>query len=109
MNFELKHDQRAMVNTVRELAQDKFRPNCLKYMDGTFPWDNMRALAKIGVLGMAVPEEHGSLGLPVLDTAIVLEEIAKGCYVTAMAVVGEVGVQCKILDNFAPERIKRRL
>ena len=108
-NFELTHDQRAMVNTVRELSQDLLKPNWLKYMDGTFPWDNMRALAKIGVLGMAVPEEYGGLGLPVLDTAIVLEEIAKGCYVTAMAVMGEVGVQCKIIDNFAPKSIKERL
>ena len=56
MNFELKQDQRAMINTVRELSQDMFKPNWLKYMDGTFPWDNMRALAKIGLLGMAVPE-----------------------------------------------------
>ena len=109
MNFELTHDQRAMVSTVRELTQDKFKPNALKYMDGTFPWDNIRDLAKIGVLGMAVPEEYGGLGLPVLDTAIVIEEIAKGCYVTAMAVMGEVGVQCKILDNFAPKSIKERL
>jgi alkylation response protein AidB-like acyl-CoA dehydrogenase len=109
LNFQLTHDQRAMVSTVRELSQDLLKPNWLKYMDGTFPWDNMRALAKIGVLGMAVPEEYGGLGLPVLDTAIVLEEIAKGCYVTAMAVMGEVGVQCKILDNFAPKSIKERL
>src|SRR3954463_1965080 len=109
LNFELTQDQRAIIDTVRELTQDKFKPNAMKYMDGTFPWDNMRDLAKIGVLGMAVPEEYGGLGLPVFDTALVLEEIAKGCYVTAMAVMGEVGVQCKILDNFAPESIKRRL
>jgi alkylation response protein AidB-like acyl-CoA dehydrogenase len=109
LNFELTQDQRAMVSTVRELSQEKFKPNALKYMDGTFPWDNMRDLAKIGVLGMAVPEEYGGLGLPVFDTALVLEEIAKGCYVTAMAVLGEVGVQCKILDNFAPKSIKERL
>ena len=108
-NFELTQDQRAMVSTVRDLSQDLLKPNWMKYMDGTFPWENMRALAKIGVLGMAVPEEYGGLGLPVLDTAIVLEEIAKGCYVTAMAVMGEVGVQCKILDNFAPQSIKERL
>jgi alkylation response protein AidB-like acyl-CoA dehydrogenase len=109
LNFQLTQDQRAMVSTVRDLSQDLLKPNWLKYMDGTFPWENMRALAKIGVLGMAVPEEYGGLGLPVLDTAIVLEEIAKGCYVTAMAVMGEVGVQCKILDNFAPKSIKERL
>ena len=109
MDFKLTDEQRSMVGTVRELSQDLFKPNARKYMDGTFPWDNIRALAKIGVLGMAVPEEYGGLSLPVLDTALVIEEIAKGCYVTAMAVMGEVGVQCKIIDNFAPESIKRRL
>jgi len=109
MKFELTPEQRSMVNAVRELTQDKIKPRALKYMDGTFPWDNMKELAGIGVLGMAVPEEYGGLGLPVLDTALVLEEIAKGCYVTAMAVLGEVGVQTKIIDNYAPENIKRRL
>ena len=62
----------------------------------------MSELAEIGVLGMAVPEEYGGLGLPVLDTALVLEEIAKGCYVTAMAVLGEVGVQTR--DHRRPMR-----
>ncbi len=109
MQFELSAEQRGMIRTVRELTQDRFKPDALKYMDGTFPWDNIRALAGIGVLGMAVPEEYGGLGLPVFDTALVLEEIAKGCYVTAMAVLGEVGVQTKIIDRFAPANIKRRL
>ena len=109
MNFELTQEQRSMVGTVRELVQDQIKPNALKYMDGTFPWENMRALAKIGVLGMAVPEEYGGLGLPVLDTAIVLEEVAKGCYVTAMDLMGEVGTQVRIIAGFAPEHIKQRL
>lgn len=109
MDFALSAEQRSMIKTVRELTQDMFKPNALKYMDGTFPWENIKALAEIGVLGMAVPEEYGGLGLPVLDTALVLEEIGKGCYVTAMAVLGEVGVQTKIIDNFAPDNIKKRL
>lgn len=109
MNFQLTEEQRSIVGTVRALTQEKFKPNALKYMDGTFPWENIKDLAEIGVLGMAVPEEYGGLGLPVFDTALVLEEIAKGCYVTAMAVMGEVGVQTKIIDNFAPGNIKKRL
>jgi alkylation response protein AidB-like acyl-CoA dehydrogenase len=109
MDFKLTNEQKSMVATVRALTQEKFKPNALKCMDGTFPWENIRELAKIGVLGMAVPEEYGGLGLPVLDTALILEEIAKGCYVTAMAVLGEVGVQTKIIDAYAPDNIKRRL
>lgn len=109
MQLSLSEDQRRFVQTVREITQSEFKPRALKYMDGTFPWENLRALAKLGVLGMAVPEEYGGVGLPVLDTALVLEEIAKGCYVTAMAVLGEVGVQTRIIATYAPEHIRRRI
>jgi len=98
-----------MVASVRELAQSEFKRRAIKYLDGTFPWDNMKRLAELGVLGMAVPEPYGGLGASVLDTALVLEEIAKACYVTAMATLGEVGVQTRIIATYAPEAIKQRI
>src|SRR5580704_7771964 len=109
MDFQLSAQQREMVHTVRALTQEKIKPRAPKYMDGTFPWESLKELAEIGVLGMAVPEEYGGLGLGVLDTALVLEEVAKGCYVTAMALLGEVGVQTRIISTYAPEPIKRRI
>jgi alkylation response protein AidB-like acyl-CoA dehydrogenase len=78
-------------------------------MDGTFPWENMKKLAQLGILGMAVPEDYGGLSASVFDTALVLEEIAKGCYVTAMAALGEVGVQCRVISTYGPEEIKRKI
>jgi len=39
----------------------------------------------------------------------VLEEIGKVCYVTAMAVLGEVGTQTRIISTYAPEAIKRKI
>ena len=98
-----------MVATVRELVENEFKPNALKYMDGTFPWSNMRRLAEIGVLGMSVPEEYGGLGLSIFDTALVLEEIAKGCYVTAMATLGEAGVQTRVIATYAPKSMQQRI
>src|SRR5579872_7555895 len=109
MDFHISPEQREMVASVRELAQSEFKTTAGKWMDGTFPWENMKKLASLGVLGMSVPEEYGGLGLPILDTALVLEEIAKVCYVTAMAVLGEVGVQTRIIATYAPEAIKRRI
>jgi alkylation response protein AidB-like acyl-CoA dehydrogenase len=105
----LTEEQRRFIHAVRDLTQGEFKSRALGFMDGTFPWENMRQLAKLGVLGMAVPEGYGGLGLPVLDTALVLEEIAKGCYVTAMAVLGEVGVQTRIISTYAPDQIKQRI
>ena len=106
---KLTEEQRRMVASVRALAQAEFKPRAIKWLDGTFPWENIRALADLGVLGMAVPEEYGGLGATVLDTALVLEEIAKVCYVTAMAALGEVGVQTRIIATYAPEPIKRQI
>ena len=109
MSTTLSDEQRRFVATVREVAQGEFRPRAQDYMNGAFPWENMRRLAELGVLGMAVPEAYGGLGLPVFDTALVLEEIAKVCYVTAMAVLGEVGVQTRVISTYAPESIKSRI
>src|SRR3954467_4980901 len=107
--FKLTDEQRRIVATVRDLTQSEFKPRGLQYMNGAFPWENIASLAKVGVLGMAVPQGYGGAEFGVFDTALVLEEIAKGCYVTAMAVLGEVGVQTRIIATYAPEAIKRRL
>lgn len=109
MEFQIAPQQREMIASVRELAQTEFKPNAQRWMDGTFPWENMRKLANLGVLGMSVPEEYGGLGLPILDTALILEEIAKVDYVTAMAVLGEAGVQTRVIARYAPASIRERI
>lgn len=105
--LQLTPEQRALVGTVRELARDKFRGRAMKYLDGTFPWENLRDLAEIGVLGMSISEEYGGSDLPVFDTALVIEEVSKACYVTAMALMGEVGVQVRVISTYAPDSMKR--
>src|SRR5262249_61753800 len=64
MDFQLTGQQRRMVAAVRELAQGEFKASAQRYMDGTFPWENMKKLAGIGVLGMSVPEDYGGPRLP---------------------------------------------
>jgi alkylation response protein AidB-like acyl-CoA dehydrogenase len=109
MEFQIAPQQREMIASVRNLAQTEFKQNAQRWMDGTFPWENMKKLADLGVLGMSVPEEYGGLGLPILDTALILEEIAKVDYVTAMAVLGEAGVQTRVIARYAPASIRERI
>ena len=109
MEFELSSEQRQMVETVRAVTQERIKPRARTYLDGTFPWENLKELAAIGITGMAVPEEYGGMGLSVFDTALMLEEVAKGCYVTAMSLMPQLGVQTRILAQYAPEDLKRRI
>jgi alkylation response protein AidB-like acyl-CoA dehydrogenase len=109
MEFKIGTEQREMIAAVRELAQNEFKQDAPKWMDGTFPWPNIKKLAGLGVLGMSVPEEYGGLGLSILDSALILEEIAKVDYVTAMAVLGEAGVQTRVISHYAPKAIKERI
>jgi alkylation response protein AidB-like acyl-CoA dehydrogenase len=108
MKFELTPEQREMVASVRSLAEEKFKSRVSKWQGGAFPFENIKDLAEIGVLGMAVPDEYGGMGLPVLDCVIVLEEIAKVCYVTAMAVMSAMGAQNRIISVYAPEHVKQK-
>src|SRR5262245_29072527 len=107
VDFRLSDEQRQMVETLRKFRRDALEPDAIKYLDGTCPHEHMARLAEMGILGMAVPLEYGGSGLGVLDTVLALEEIGKGCYVTAMAALGEVGVQTRIISAFAPESLKR--
>ena len=109
MEFKIGTEQREMIAAVRQLAQGEFKQDAPKWMDGTFPWPNIKKLAGLGVLGMSVPEEYGGLGLSILDSALILEEIAKVDYVTAMAVLGEAGVQTRVISHYAPKAIKERI
>ena len=109
MDFRISSEQRAFVDTVRKVCQKEFAPRAIRYLDGTWPTENMQRLAEIGVLGMAVPQEYGGSGLGILDTVLVLEEIGKACYVTAMAALGELGVQTRIISTYAPESIKGKI
>lgn len=106
MDFHLTDEQRSMIDAVRRVRQDVIAPNAMRWLGGEFPHENITALAEIGVMGMSVPKEYGGLDASILDTVLVLEEISKACYVTGVAVEGELGVQTRILAQYAPQRIK---
>jgi alkylation response protein AidB-like acyl-CoA dehydrogenase len=108
-HFKLSDAQRRLIGDVRAVVQSEFKPRGEEFMHGAFPWPNIKKLGEMGILGMAVPTAYGGMELGVFDTALVLEEIAKGCYVTAMAVLGEVGTQTRIIATYAPEAVKQRL
>src|SRR3546814_14928460 len=109
MEFTLTDQQRQMLGARSRLRRTVIGPSAPRWQDGSFPYPNMEKLAAIGVLGMAVPEAYGGSGAIVLDTALALEEISTGCYVTGMAALGEAGVQPRIIPALHPSEIGRTM
>ena len=52
MDFRISDEQRAFVDVVRRVCQKDFKARAIRYLDGTWPAENMKSLAEIGVLGM---------------------------------------------------------
>jgi alkylation response protein AidB-like acyl-CoA dehydrogenase len=63
---------------VREFARDEVAPVAKQHdADATFPWDNIKKMGELGLLGVPWAEELGGAGLDLLSYMIVIHELAK--------------------------------
>ncbi|HET8707199.1 MAG TPA: acyl-CoA dehydrogenase family protein [Pseudomonadales bacterium] len=89
MNFELTNDQKNLQNTVREWAQSELAPRAYELDKAAeFPTELYLKMNKdIGVCAIPFKEEHGGLGLGVLDMSIAIEELARADQTFALSVM----------------------
>ena len=92
MEHLLSEDQRAIRDLARTIAEEKVKPVRAKYdEEGTFPWDIVRAMAKVDLFRVCVPTAYDGLvetGLGVTNMCIVTEELSKACAGIALAFAG---------------------
>src|SRR5215475_8012078 len=63
---------------VRQFARDEVAPIAAKHdADATFPWQTVRKMGELGLLGVPWPEELGGAGLDLMSFMIVIHEMAK--------------------------------
>jgi Acyl-CoA dehydrogenases len=63
---------------VRQFARDEVAPVAAKYdAEAKFPWENIRKMADLGLLGIPWPEALGGAGLDTISYMIVIHELAK--------------------------------
>lgn len=77
----------SVLSEARELAK-KFAPLAGHWdRSRTYCHDNVRDLVQAGIMGMTIPEEFGGRGASYYEVALVIEEIAKACTLSARIVV----------------------
>src|SRR5947208_2878316 len=63
---------------VRQFARDEVAPVAAKHdAEATFPWESIRKMGELGLLGIPWPEELGGAGLDLISYMIVIQELAK--------------------------------
>ncbi|MGE0493460.1 MAG: acyl-CoA dehydrogenase [Vulcanimicrobiota bacterium] len=85
MCFELSEDHRMVQDMVRKMANEHIAPRAAEY-DRTreFPWENVKKLAELGLMGVTVPEEFGGSGMDSLAYVLVIEELSRACASTGV-------------------------
>src|SRR5579872_6717847 len=68
----------AVREMVRSFARDEIAPVAGELdTRGEFPWETVKRMAELGLLGVPWPEELGGTGLDLLSYVIVIHELAK--------------------------------
>jgi short-chain 2-methylacyl-CoA dehydrogenase len=79
MDFMLNEEQQAIRDTCRDFAEQEIKP-LAEEMDhtGKFPYEIVRKMGELGLLGLPFPEEYGGAGADFLSYCIAIEEISRG-------------------------------
>ena len=108
-NQLLNEEERLLKTTVRDFADRELAPRAADYDEsGEFPWDNIKGMAELGLLGLTIDEEYGGSGGTTRQLAIAVEEIARGCAATSVIYIAHLFLCAKFIEMFGTEGQKRR-
>jgi len=80
MNFSLTKEQELLRKTVREFAENEIKPIATEYDERQeFPWDTVKKMGKLGLLGLIFPEKYGGSNAGYVGYAIAVEEVSRIC------------------------------
>jgi acyl-CoA dehydrogenase len=80
MDFSLSEEQQELAGLAARILDDRMDLQHLKERDRSDDWydlDTWREFAKANILGIAIPESAGGLGLGYLDLCMVLREVGR--------------------------------
>ncbi|MCL4458704.1 MAG: acyl-CoA dehydrogenase [Chloroflexi bacterium] len=109
MDFELTADQRLIRDTVRGLATAQLQPMAARYDEAEeYPYENLRKLAELGLMGTFVPEEYGGAHIDTVSYALAVEEISRACAATGLIMSIHNSLVCHTILLFGNEKQRRR-
>src|ERR1700753_3241585 len=104
---EMTDEQEAIVEMVRQFADEQIIPNAEHYdHEDTFPEPIVEQMKELGFLGVAIPVEYGGMGLDLATYALIVEELSRG-WISISGVVNTHFIGSYLLMKFGTEEQKQ--
>jgi alkylation response protein AidB-like acyl-CoA dehydrogenase len=109
VNFDLGPEHELLRDTVRQFALDRIAPLAEELdRDKRFPYELVRELAELGLMGMTIPEEYGGAGTDTVSYAIAVEELTRIDSSVAITVAAHHSLGTLPIYLFGSEEQKRQ-
>ncbi len=108
MNFELTEEQKLVQQMARDFAVREVAPKARELdREGRWPTELVARMGELGLMGVAVPSEHGGAGGDNISYALAMEEIARACASTAVIMSVNNSLVCDPLLKFGSDAQKK--
>jgi alkylation response protein AidB-like acyl-CoA dehydrogenase len=78
LSLTLSPEHEMIQQTARKYAQEKIAPIAAEFDEsGEFPYETIKEMGRLGLMGIEVPEEYGGAGLDTIAYVLAMEEISK--------------------------------
>jgi alkylation response protein AidB-like acyl-CoA dehydrogenase len=86
--FILSDTQEELRLAVRRMGEERIAPHASENdRNASFPWDSFKACVEMELPALGIPVAYGGAGADHLTQAIVVEELARACASTSLAVI----------------------
>jgi short/branched chain acyl-CoA dehydrogenase len=109
MNFDLTNEQQLIRQTTREFAEAEIAPRAA-YFDqhAEFPYEIIAKMAKLGLMGLPIPEEYGGAGADTVSYALAVEEISRADASVGITMAAHISLGTMPFVQFGTEEQKRK-
>ena len=107
--MKLNSEQVAFQQKMRNFVLQELEPVAAEIdQKGEFPWEVIRKLGAMGIMGVNYPPEYGGLGLDTVSYAIAVEEISRACGSTGITVAAHNSLAIAPIYLFGTEEQKKK-
>jgi short/branched chain acyl-CoA dehydrogenase len=106
MDFDPTEEQRRWRDLARDFAQGVIRPRAAELdREQRFPYDIVAEMARLGLMGMTLPEEYGGSGGDFVAYNLALEEISRADTSVGITMEAHISLGCAPIATFGtPEQ-----